>query len=80
MSSRAFKTRGLNALKLLAMTCLVAGCVPTLTTQTAAIEADRVTAAQVCKVWVPITYSSRDTEQTQTEVRANNAARKAYCG
>lgn len=36
-------------------------------------------AADVCRAWRPVTYSSRDTEQTQTEARANNAAQERYC-
>lgn len=47
-------------------------------TQTAETEAAMV--ADLCDhVWRPVTYSSRDTEQTQIEARAANAARAAYC-
>lgn len=60
-----------------ALLTLVTACSPTLTTRTA--ETDRAVAAGVCSVWLPVTYSSRDTDQTQDEVRANNAARDAYC-
>lgn len=66
-----------TALSLLATTFFLAGCSPTLTTRTAATEA--AIAADVCRAWQPVTYSSRDTEQTQLEVRATNAARAAYC-
>jgi hypothetical protein len=62
---------------LLAMTFSLAGCLSTSTTRTDATEAAIV--ADVCRAWPVVTYSSRDTEQTQTEARANNAARDAYC-
>lgn len=32
-----------------------------------------------CAVFGPITYSSRDTEETQKQVRRNNAAYDSYC-
>ena len=63
---------------LLGMTFLLAGCLLTPRTQTAATSDIHITAG-VCSVWKPVTYSSRDTDQTQLEARANNAARKAYC-
>jgi hypothetical protein len=43
------------------------------------VEIDMRVTAGVCEAWQPVTYSSRDTEQTQIEVRAGNAAREAYC-
>lgn len=52
----------------------LAGCLSISTTQT--VETDLVTG--VCKAWQPTTYSSRDTPETQTGNRANNAARKAW--
>lgn len=58
-----------------ALMMLVTACSPTTTTRTVETE---ITAG-VCSVWTPVTYSSRDTEQTQHEARANNAARDAYC-
>lgn len=86
MSSCSFKTRGLTLLLALAMTSCLAGCLSLQTTPTgeiearaAAIAADKAIAAKVCAEWVAVTYSSRDTEQTRLEVRANNAARDAYC-
>lgn len=33
----------------------------------------------VCAQWRGISWSSRDTPQTQDEVKANNARRKAWC-
>lgn len=79
MSSRSFKVNGLSALTLLAMTFLMVGCTQTLTTRSAGIEADKAAAGAACKAWKPLTYSSKDTDQTQLEVRGNNAARGAYC-
>ena len=80
MSSSSFKASALRTLLLLGMTSCLAGCLSLQTTPTAAIDADKAIAAEVCSVWVPVTYSSRDTEQTRLEARANNAARDAYCG
>lgn len=64
---------------MLVMTLLLAGCQVIPTTQTAAIKADKSIADNVCSVWKPVTYSSKDTQQTQLEVRANNAAQAGYC-
>lgn len=80
MKSSSFKMSVLTGLKLLGTTFWLAGCTLTPTTQTAAIELDAEITQSVCGVWKVVTYSSRDTEQTQLEVRANNAARGAYCG
>jgi len=47
----------------------------------AAERADAANRADLCKRgWRPVTYSSRDTEQTQLEVRAVNSARATFCG
>lgn len=70
--------RGLRVLFVLAMTFALAGCLSTRTTRIA--ETDAAIAGQVCQAWRVVTYSSRDTEQTQREAAANNAARAAYCG
>lgn len=80
MSSSSFKANGLKLLLLLGMTSCLGGCLSLNTTRTSAIEADKAIAAQVCRVWLPTTYSSRDTEETRLGNRANNAARDAYCG
>jgi hypothetical protein len=61
----------------LAVMFWLAGCSSTLTTRT--VETETAIVADVCRAWLPITYSSRDTDQTQLEVRAGNAAREAYC-
>lgn len=80
MSSTSFKASALKLLALLVMTSSLGGCLHLQTTPTAAIEADKAIAAKVCSVWLPTTYSSRDTEVTQLGNRANNAARDGYCG
>ena len=80
MNSSSFRVSGLTVLLALGMTFCLAGCQSLNTTRTAATEADASIAAGVCRVWVPVTYSSRDTEQTRLEARANNAAREEYCG
>jgi hypothetical protein len=56
---------------------LLGGCQSILPTNTAATETS--IAADTCRAWKPVTYSSRDSEQTQVEARANNAARESYC-
>ena len=56
------------------LTFCLAGCLPTLTTQH--VETEVVT--DVCKAWTVDTYSSHDTERSQLEARAHNAARKAF--
>lgn len=77
MKSKFYIQSALTMPLLLVMMLFLAGCQQTLTTRTA--ETERAIAGDVCSVWVPRTYSSRDTEETQLEVRANNAARNAYC-
>ena len=79
MSSRPFRASGLTALTTLVMTFSMVGCQQTLTTRSAGIEADKAAASAACEAWKPLTYSSKDTDQTQLEVRGNNAARGAYC-
>jgi hypothetical protein len=63
---------------LLGTTLLLAACLSTPMTQTAATSDANITAG-VCSVWKNVSYSSKDTDQTRLEVRANNAARTAYC-
>jgi len=53
---------------LFALIWLLAGC--TTTTATVGTE---------CAVWRPISWSLKDTPETVTEVKANNARRKAWC-
>lgn len=49
---------------------LLAGC---NTTRTVATDA-------ACGPWRAISYSSKDTPQTVSEVQGNNARRAGYCG
>ena len=82
MNSRTCTGRGSTLLSMLAMTFLLVGCqaIPmTLTGGTEAAKADAEIAADVCRAGKPVTYSSRDTPETQLQARANNAARTAYC-
>lgn len=72
-------------LALVTMFCL-AGCSPTLMTPTGGIDREDVSQAisallaDICsQAWLPVTYSSRDTSETQLEVRASNAARAEIC-
>jgi len=37
------------------------------------------TSGTECAVWVPITWSSRDTPETIKQIKASNARRKAWC-
>lgn len=64
----------LTPLSLLAMTCSLAGCGLTRSTRT--VETNVV--QEACKAWAPVSYSSRDTPETQKEARGNNAARLAF--
>jgi hypothetical protein len=32
-----------------------------------------------CQVWKPISWSSKDTDQTIVEVKVNNARREGFC-
>ena len=54
---------------------LLAGC--QTMTPTGAISPQAIVV--VCEAWKLRTYSSRDTPETQLEVRKNNAARNAFC-
>lgn len=78
MRSRSFTGNVFAMPLLLATTFFLAACSQTLTTQT--VATDKIIAADVCRAWPRTTYSSRDTEQSQREAQANNAARSAYCG
>jgi hypothetical protein len=69
-------TGGLMLLLPLATMFCLGGCSLTLGTSIGAIDAAVVT--RVCTAWAPVTYSSKDTPQTQIEVRGNNAARVGF--
>lgn len=70
-------------LLLLVMMSSLVGCQSIQTTLTGETEAAERAAEelrkQTCEAWKPVTYSSRDTPETQLEARANNAARDVYC-
>jgi outer membrane biogenesis lipoprotein LolB len=51
---------------------LLTGCATT----TGTVE----TNSAVCSVWRPVTWSTKDTDQTIREVKVSNARRKGYCG
>jgi hypothetical protein len=34
---------------------------------------------QVCQVWKPVSWSSKDTDQTIREIKVNNARRGGWC-
>jgi hypothetical protein len=78
MTLSSYKPNALTLPLLLAMMLSTTACTLTTTTLTAETDA-QITSAICTKAWRPVTYSSRDTEETQREARANNAARDAYC-
>ena len=84
MNWKSFMASAWTLPSLLAMTCLLVACqsIPkTLIGGTdSAAKASSSIAADVCRAWHPVTYSSRDTDQTKVDARANNAARDSYCG
>lgn len=57
----------------LVTTFSLGGCAQTMPTRTAVTD-------PACIAWGLSTYSSKDTEETQKQVRATNAARAVYCG
>jgi hypothetical protein len=59
----------LKLITLCAATLLLAGC--SRTTGTGGINA--------CDFWQPVSWSQKDTQQTITEVKVNNAKRAAWC-
>lgn len=77
MKSTFSLARGSVPLSMLALTCCLAGCSLTTLTRTGGIS-DAAVVQSVCRSWAPVTYSSKDTPQTQLEVRAGNAAREAW--
>lgn len=78
MKLRASIPSALIALSALVMMSLLVGC--QMISQTHTKGTDAAIAADVCRVWQPISYSSRDTPETRQEIKVNNAARTAYCG
>lgn len=57
---------------------LLAGCATT--TATVGTDPEAYDPTAVCVVWLPVTWSSSDTDQTIREAKANNRARAAWCG
>jgi ABC-type oligopeptide transport system substrate-binding subunit len=68
-SQRSMLRTGLAVSALCAISLTLAGC-----------KSQTVSAGTECRVFGPITYSSRDTVDTQRGVRAHNAAGTAACG
>jgi hypothetical protein len=60
--------RQMLALLLLITVTLMTGCSKTM-----------ATSGTECAVWIPITWSSRDTPETIKQIKASNARRKAWC-
>ena len=50
---------------------LLSGCATTTATV--------ATNASVCAIWKPVSWSKKDTDQTITEIKVNNARREAWC-
>lgn len=65
---------------LVVMLCGLATTSCATTTATVETEPEGADPSLVCLVWVPISWSTRDTDQTIREAKANNAAREAWCG
>lgn len=45
----------------------------------ASLTGTRGTNASACAVWKDISWSKKDTDQTITEIKVNNARRDAWC-
>jgi hypothetical protein len=48
---------------------------PGCATPTATVATNK----SVCEVWKPVSWSKKDTDQTITEVKVNNARREGWC-
>jgi len=68
--------KGLAGLSALALIPILTSC-QTMGTEETAIDARSI--AVICETWRPVSWSSRDTPETIREVKAGNAARKAFC-
>ena len=66
--------KGLAGLSALALIPILTSC---QTMDIGAIDARSI--AVICETWRPVSWSSRDTPETIREVKAGNAARKAFC-
>ena len=45
----------------------------------ASLTGTRATNTASCSVWKDISWSKKDTDQTITEIKVNNARREAWC-
>ncbi len=59
---------------------LLAGCAMTTDTgaTSAPAETSEAVVAQICTAWLPVSWSSQDTDQTIAEAKANNRARIGF--
>lgn len=80
MKSRSFRASAFALPLMPVLLFSTAACQQIPAIRVVAIEADTMIAEGICDVWLPVSYSGRDTAETQLEVRAGNAARDAYCG
>lgn len=60
--------RRMRALLRVIATITLAGC-----------ERATVTDGTECSVWLPISWSAQDTDETIREIKAHNARREAWC-
>jgi len=45
----------------------------------ASVTATKETNAAVCDVWKDVSWSKKDTDQTISEIKVNNARREGWC-
>lgn len=60
------------------MSLLLTGCAMTMDTAGTEPPPEGARPLAVCGSWLPISWSSRDTDQTIREAKANNRARTAW--
>ena len=70
MSGRGLRKLLPPALALILSSCAMPG--------TGAIDAGAL--QRICTAWPPVSWSARDTPETISDARANNAARAVFCG
>jgi hypothetical protein len=63
---------------LAAASLLLTGCVTTMGTGGTEPPPEAPRPGAVCAVWLPISWSASDTDQTIREVKANNRARAGW--
>ena len=66
----------------IALTTVLTACLGTQTIETIGVpQTTNDIVEKVCGQWRKISFSAtKDTSQTISEIRGNNAARKAFCG